>query len=90
MSDGIVVIPLTDPESRTAFGNVGSVVYRDNVNGVRFTAHYDPMNDAGWIVQHEGHKSDSDGLPVARSALLYGYGALNSAWDAVRNTANKP
>ena len=80
-----VDIPLVDPGDQGAFGNVGTVVYRDTVLGVRYTAHLDGMTGAGWVVKHEGQRGDSDGTPVARTAMVYGYGALNSLWAAVRS-----
>lgn len=79
----LVRLPLDVPEKQTMFGNVGSVEYRDTLDGVRYTAHLE-RNWVGWVVRHDNPTGDSDGPAVARSHLVWGMDALNELWERVR------
>jgi len=78
-----VDIPI-EPDDRIAFGSVQTVTFRDEVNGVRLTAHHDPVDNCRWVVQHVGQTGDFDGTPVWRSVLVYSAELLNEMWDRAR------
>lgn len=68
------------------YGNVGTVEYRDSIAGIRYTAHYSPINGFGWIVRHEPtERNDTDGLATHWSGPIPGgWDGMNAAWNALR------
>lgn len=78
----VVSIPT---ERNPVWAMVGSVMFRDTLNGTRFTVHTDTSNSYGWITQHgECVRNDCDGPGAYRSRLYFGMDELNEAWDGVR------
>jgi hypothetical protein len=83
MTIHLVNIPIESSPDQVAFGSVGTVVYRDTVNGVRYTAHADGHGNY-WVCRHEAPRGDSDGPAVARSGLFNDHGSLVGFWAALR------
>jgi len=86
-----------DESDRVWVGNVGSVVFRDTLQGVRFTAHarfFESPNDnlflEGWIVQHRDHRADTDGPAVYRSPLYESRVEWNEIWNELRKALMTP
>lgn len=90
-------IPL-DRDRDSHLFSLNNMLYRDSVDGVKFTAHRGAPSRGGserwWIIEHAPAplgkdgipRSDTDGTPVLRSRFYTTSEELNAAWDAARRS----